>query len=101
MPAELFIEKQLEEAEFNELTVPSEKGVLLTEEMESFKVKMVKGMGFTHFLLDAAVDEERIHKAIKYTIDHMLAIEGKNRPIQRRYVTISATISSSPRNASC
>lgn len=84
MPAELFIEKQLEENEFTELTVPSEKGVLLTEEMDSFKVKIINGMGFTHFVLDTTIDEERLHKAIKYTIDHMLAIEGKDCPIQRK-----------------
>jgi hypothetical protein len=84
MPTERFIEKQLEEGEFKEFTVPSEKGVLLTEEIDNFRVRVVNGMGFTHFLLDTASDEEHLHKAIKYTIDHMLAIECSILAMQRK-----------------
>lgn len=36
---------------------------------------MVNQLGFNHFIIDLIEkDEERIHKAIKYTIDHMLSI---------------------------
>jgi hypothetical protein len=66
--------------------------VLLTEEMDSYKLKIINELGFTHFLLEIPEkDEEKTHKMIKYTIDHLLSIEGMLPSIQRKLIMISGT----------
>lgn len=78
LPVERFISKQLEDKEYKEVMLPSESSEgLMDESGDTFKTIKINGMGFNHIIYQLnGESEEKIHKIIKFAIDHFLSIEG-------------------------
>jgi hypothetical protein len=77
-----------------EVMLPSERSEGLMEDVnETFKAFEVQAMGFSHLLCELGNhNEEKVHKIIKYAIDHTLAIEGNYDVTQRMSRGTSGTI---------
>jgi hypothetical protein len=58
--------------------LPSESSEgLMDESGDTFKTIKINGMGFNHIIYQLnGESEEKIHKIIKFAIDHFLSIEG-------------------------
>lgn len=75
-PVEKFILKQIEDEEFEDLTLPLEP----EGNDSTTKVKKINDLGFNHFYIEhnAETNDESLAKQIKLAVEELLSIEGKH-----------------------